>query len=480
MPRKYLKSWGIALTAISFSCSVLSANAETLLDIYELALENDAQLKAQEALFLANIENKNVALSALLPQVRAGYGITGTDAESVSRQIVGFTPAGQPTIDDGFNRTDVRTDGWDFALAQPLFDLGAWYSLRAGQEFSKQAEAEFASATQNLIVRTVEAYLGVLRAQDNLAAAEAAERAFSRQLEQTQQRFEVGLIAITDVYESEAARDLAEVQRIVEENNVAVAKERLSILTGQDHASLYLLSEDFEASPPTPADRAEWVKMALDNNYDLAAARYAEESARQSAKASASQHAPTVTASYQYSDTETEGTRTADPTPIFLVQPQSDDQREVWQVRVDMPLFLGGRLHAQRRQSAQQHVAAMESRINLERTTITNARSLHMTVASNAARVKARKQSIRSAESALDATEAGYEVGTRNIVDVLNAQNLLYTSLRDYANARYDYVISLLRLKENAGSLSPDDVAMLNSALVPPPAPTAGGGAASP
>jgi outer membrane protein len=103
-----------------------------------------------------------------------------------------------------------------------------------------------------------------------------------------------------------------------------------------------------------------------------------------------------------------------------------------------------------------------------------------MTVASNAARVKARKQSIRSAESALDATEAGYEVGTRNIVDVLNAQNLLYTSLRDYANARYDYVISLLRLKENAGSLSPDDVAMLNSALVPPPAPTAGGGAASP
>ena len=145
-----------------------------------------------------------------------------------------------------------------------------------------------------------------------------------------------------------------------------------------------------------------------------------------------------------------------------------------------MPLFLGGRLHAQRRQSAQQHVAAMESRINLERTTITNARSLHMTVASNAARVKARKQSIRSAESALDATEAGYEVGTRNIVDVLNAQNLLYTSLRDYANARYDYVNSLLRLKENAGSLSPDDVAMLNSALVPPPAPTAGGGAASP
>ena len=479
MPHLTLHPWKFVLAALSLITAVTTARAETLLDIYELALENDAQLKAQEALYLANIENKNVALSALLPQVRAGYGITGTDAESINRSIVGFTPDASPIIGDTYSRTDIETEGWDFALAQPLFDLGAWYSLQAGQEISKQAEAEFASATQNLIVRTVEAYLGVLRAQDNLAAAEAAERAFSRQLEQTQQRFEVGLIAITDVYESEAARDIAEVQRIVEENNVAVAKERLSILTGQDHGPLYLLGEDLEANPPTPADRAEWVKMALDNNYDLAAARYAEESARQSAKASASRHAPTVTASYQYSDTDTEGTRIADPNPIFLVQPQSEDQREVWQVRVDVPLFLGGRLHAQRRQSAQQHVAAMETRINLERTTITNARSLHMTVTSNAARVKARKQAIRSAESALDATEAGYEVGTRNIVDVLNAQNLLYTSLRDYANARYDYVISLLRLKENAGSLSPDDVAALDSALTPPPAPTAAGASPS-
>ena len=172
--------------------------------------------------------------------------------------------------------------------------------MQSGQEFSKQAEAEFAAATQNLIVRTVDAYLSVLRAQDNLAAASAAERAFSRQLEQTQQRFEVGLIAITDVYEAEAARDLAEVQRIVEENNVAVANERLSILTGQTHGDLFSLSEDFEAQPPAPADRAAWVKFALDNNYDLAAARYAEESARQGAKASAMGHAPTVTASYQY------------------------------------------------------------------------------------------------------------------------------------------------------------------------------------
>ena len=138
----------------------------------------------------------------------------------------------------------------------------------------------------------------------------------------------MGLIAITDVYEAEAARDLSEVQRIVEENNVAVAKERLSILTGQSHGDLYRLSEDFDAQPPTPTDRAAWVKFALDGNYDLAAARYAEESARQSAKASAMEHAPTVTASYQYSDTELDGTQSSEPRQLFQIQPDSQTPKK--------------------------------------------------------------------------------------------------------------------------------------------------------
>lgn len=449
------------------------AHSDSLLDIYELALENDAQLKAQEAQYLANLERENVALSALLPQINAGYGISGTKNESTSQQILGFDPTGSPLIGEGFNETDTENKGWDAALTQPLFDLSAWYNLQSGEEFSKQAEAEFAANTQNLIVRTVEAYLGVLRAQDNLAAAESQELAFERQLEQTRQRFEVGLIAITDVYEAEAARDLAEVSRIVEENNVAVAQERLSVLTGKSHGNLFKLTDEFDPKTPSPSDRASWVDFALENNYTLTASRYAEEASRQAAKANKMAHAPVVSASYRYSDSETDGTRDADPLPIFLVDPESQQTQEVWEVRVDVPIFSGGRVSANRRRAAQEFIAARENRINLQRTTVTEARSLHMTVMSDVARVAARKQSIRSTQSALDATEAGYEVGTRNIVDVLNAQNLVFEARRDYANSRYDFIVNSLRLKENAGILSPDDVAQLDSFLEPPPAPTA-------
>ena len=467
-----------ALTGFAAACLLplaQLATAESLLDIYELALENDAQLKAQEAQYLANTEQENIARSALLPQVSAGYGVTGNKTETTSQQILGFDPTGTPVVGEGFNKNDTETTGWDVSLSQTLFDLSSWYTYKAGKEFTKQAEADFAANTQNLIVRVVEAYFGVLRAQDNLSAAEAQEKAFERQLEQTTQRFEVGLIAITDVYEAEAARDLAQVQRIVEENNVDVAKERLSVLTGQSHGDLFQLSEEFTAKPPTPTDRSSWVEFALENNYRLAAARYAEESARQAAKANKMEHAPTVTATYQYADNDTDGTRAANPEPIFLVQPDSQQTREVWQVRVDMPLFSGGRISASRRQAAQQYIAARENRVNLMRTTVTEARSLHMTVLSDVARVAARKQSIKSSQSALDATEAGYEVGTRNIVDVLNSQNVLFSAERDYANSRYDFIINTLRLKENAGTLSPDDVGRLDSFLEQPAPATASG-----
>jgi outer membrane protein len=462
----------VALSSLALFLSCASLQADSLRDIYELALKNDAQIKAEEATYLANRETENLARAALLPQVATSYSYEGADRDIDAIGPI-FSEGGNFTTGQTLTKRDTDTHGYAVSLDQALFDLPAWFSFQSGKELTKEAEATFAANQQNLIVRVVQAYLLVLRAQDNLAASQAQERAFERQLEQTQQRFEVGLIAITDVYEAQAARDLAQVTRITDENNVQVALERLSILTGQPQHNLNVLVEDFKILPPEPADRAAWVDFALANNFELQAARFREEAARQTAKANKMEHAPKITGGYEYSDYDIDGTIDAKPENDFVTSPEGGEEDSVWRVRLSVPLFSGGAISAKRRQSAQQYNAARESEINLTRTTVTNTRSLHMSVLSDVSRIAARKQSIISSRSSLDATQAGYEVGTRNVVDVLNAQNVLFSAERDYANSRYDYILNLMRLKEQAGLLSPGDVIRLDSFLVPPTAPSA-------
>jgi outer membrane protein len=456
-------AWGLLLGSTM-------SQAESLRDIYELALENDAQLKSEQAQYLARTESEYLARAALLPQVNTSYSYTDSDTDRWAQSRDFNDPPDLPVIKTKSN-TDIDTDGYAITLNQALFDLPAWFSFQSGKEVSKQAAATFAGNQQNLIVRTVDAYLLVLRAQDNLSASKAQERAFERQLEQSQQRFEVGLIAITDVYEAQAAFDLSRVNRIVDENNVSVALERLSVLTGQYPGTLNVLREDMELKLPDPIDRAAWVDFALGSNFSLEAARHQEEAARQTAKANKLEHAPTVSGGYEYSDFTTNGDLSIKPETGFETPPDNTVEQSVWMLRVEMPLYSGGAISARRRQSAQEYNAARENLINLTRNTVTNTRSLHMTVISDVARVEARKKSIVSSQSALDATQAGYEVGTRNVVDVLNAQNTLFVAQRDYSNSRYDYILNTMRLKEQAGLLSPEDVYRLSSYLIiPPPA----------
>jgi len=468
-----MKLPGAAPLALALALLSGTAGAESLTDIYELALENDAQLKAEEAQYRASLEDEKVAMAALLPQVSAGYSYQDSDVETTSPGIIGFDNGGVPIIGDTFDNTKTNVDTYQVSLSQAIFDLPAWFSFQSGKELTRQAEATFAANQQNLIVRVVEAYLAVLRAADNLAASEAQERAFERQLEQTQQRFEVGLIAITDVYEAQAAYDLGQVTRIRDENALDVARERLSVLTGKRHDNLEVLADAFEPKKPEPIKRDAWVEFALENNFNLKAAQYAEEAARQNAKARKLAHAPTVSGTAQYSESETTGSRFQDPAGIFNFPPDQERDLTAFGIEVNLPLYSGGAISANRRRAAQEFIAARENRINLSRNTVTEARSLHLTVLSDVAQVAARKQSIVSSKSALDATQAGYEVGTRNVVDVLNAQNTLFAAQRDYANSRYDYILNMLRLKEQAGLLSPEDVFRLDGFLVEPPPPTA-------
>jgi len=450
-----------------------TARADTLLDIYELALENDPVLRAAQASFRAGQEFETIGRSALLPQIGAEASYSESDTTQKNERI--FLLAGMAVTSRSDLDADDETESYGITLSQQLFNLPAWFTFQQGKELSKQAEAQFGADQQNLIVRVVDAYISVLRAIDNLKSSRAAEAAFQRQLEQTQQRFEVGLIAITDVHEAQAAYDLAVVNRLTDEGNLGVAYEALSVLTGQSHANLWLLSDDFPVDRPSPERREDWVEYALTGNFELRAAEYGSEAARQNSQAYKMEHLPKLTGSITMYDNSTDGSNNDNINTGNTYPFTSDVDGTQFQIRLAMPLYTGGRVSSQRRQSLEQYNAARESHTATMRNTIQATRSLHLAVVTNVERVKARRQAMVSAQSALDATTAGYEVGTRNVVDVLNAQRILFQSERDYANTRYDYVVSLLGLRKQAGMLSPEDIAFLNNWLIEPPAPTASG-----
>ena len=450
--------------ALAFCAASSLSNADTLADIYELALKNDAQLKAAEASYLANIEIEEQAFSALLPQISASGSYQDDDFDSA-----GFNQNALAVIESNYQ---ADTTSYGISLQQNILDLSAWFRFKSGKERTKQAQAQFSFDQQDVIVRVAEAYFDVLRQIDNLEASKAEERATKRQLEQTQQRFDVGLIAITDVHEARAVFDTTVVRRLTDEGNLGTSLESLTVLTGQEHQNLWLLNKDFPVVDPDPMSRDEWVQFALKNNYALKAALYAAESARQNATAKRMGHAPTITGSLSYNDQDRNGEVSVTGTSLIIPQDQESDGTSMV-LRLQVPLYSGGRVSSIRRQAYQQYNVALQNKIETQRVVIRNARSSHLTVSNDVQRVNARQQSIVSTSSALDATEAGYEVGTRNIVDVLQAQRSLYSSIRDYANSRYDYVLNMLRLKRAAGILTPQDTYDISKWLVEPGAPTA-------
>lgn len=455
--------------AIALSMGVSAAQADTLLDVYELAVKNDPQLKAAEATYRADIESEKLSRSQLLPQLsaQAYYQDSETDAQSKSATFVSSGPlgGGSTEIVDQKTHTSSESENYSLSLSQAIFDLPAWFSFKAGKKISERAEAQLAYDQQALIVRVAEAYFEVLKARENLDASRAEERAAKRQLEQTQQRFDVGLIAITDVHESRAVYDATVAQRLGFEGALAIARENLTTLTGQEHGKLWSLKENFPIDLPQPSARSEWVDLALANNYQLKVANAASGSAYENARAKKSEHLPKISGSFSYTKEDLDGTRRFNPSSSFSVPPDSEYETEALRVTLTMPLFTGGGISAGRRQAYEQYNAAQYNAQLAQRQVIAGTRAQHIAVNTAVQTVKARKLNIVSARSALDATEAGYDVGTRNVVDVLDARRTLYAALRDYSNARYDYVVDMMRLKLNAGTLSPADVQGLNGWL---------------
>ncbi len=440
----------IFATALFTATLSAGSSANALQDIYQQALQNDPNFQAAKARHQSAKQQSNISRAALLPQLSISGSYSDSEIEST---FISETPSAFPN-----NTGTSETETYSANLTQTLFDLSAWHGYQQGRSLKRAADAGFRRDEQGLILKTAEAYFTVLRAEDNLTSARAEEKAISQQLEQTRQRFEVGLAAITDVHEAQAAFDGAVAQRLAFEGDLGISFEALTNLTGQEQQAVSPLKAAFPIEVPRPVERELWTRSALEHSPELQAAHHQYKAARQKAKSAARAHLPTITASASYSDSTTEGERQGS---LY----DSEDESTIYAVNVQMPLFLGGSVHASRKQA---HYAAEESKALEEatrRNLIQNTRSLHLAVNTHIARTKARKQALKSSESALEATKAGYEAGTRNTVDLLVAQQNLYKARRDYANARYEYVLDLLRLKQTAGVLAASDLTALDEWL---------------
>jgi outer membrane protein len=413
----------------------VSAKAETLSDIYKIAVKNDPVILAAKANYNADKETLKQGRAVLLPQLSGSANKLEPN---------------DPTT------TNPDKTTYSASLSQSLFNVPAWFQFKSAKNMDQVAEATFAANQQDLIIRVSEAYFNVLRAYENKQTREAELSAISRQLEQTQERFEVGLLPVTDVYEIQAIFDEATANNLEASGALDIAFEKLQSLTGQRHDKLSGLKDSFTATSPEPIDVDSWVEFSLANNFTLKASQLGQQAANATATAAKAQHLPKITISTDYRKTAAQ--------PEANLNGETSEQTSV-NLNLTMPIFSGGLTSSQARQSSFKAKAAKHNFIAAKRNTIQAARSTHQQVMTNIARVKARTQATKSAESALKATQAGYEVGTRNIVDVLLAQRTVFQAKRNFASARYDYILSMMRLKQVAGQLSPEDVFELSDWL---------------
>jgi outer membrane protein len=426
----------IALTSL-ISSAFFASNimAADLNEIYQLSLTNDAELAAAKAKRDTGDYQVNLARAALLPQISIGANQATSEIE---------TDAGT---------SDFDTFSYNATISQTLFNLNSWYNFKAASAGGDASNLEYVLSEQQLILRSAEAYFNVLRAEENLDTARAEETAVKRQLEQTQQRFEVGLIAITEVHEAEASYDLSYANLIGREAALDISYEALEQITGQRFENLAQLNANVEFSSPKKA-ADEWVEAGLSKYAGIQLAHEGVNAAEYTRKASWSNYAPQINAQWSY----TNGDRVSNG----LI---TDSTNTTLAFSATIPLFAGGSNYARAKQAAARSTEASANLDLQQRTVKNNIRSLYRKVQTDVLTVKARQRATVSSQSALEATETGYQVGTRNIVEVLNAQRNLFSAQRDYANARYDYIIDLLNLKFFAGSLGEADIQALNAWL---------------
>lgn len=439
------------------------SQAEDLRDVYQLALENDPVIREALANKQAAMEAKPQALANLLPQINLSGNLSDTRSSDLGSSLSfdasdNFATKVTRTRGDSENRSSSLT----LSVDQSVFNWSDWVTLHQADSQVAQAEADYQYAAQQLIQRTVTAYFDVLAAQDDLAAQTANRDALERQLEQTKKRFEVGLIAITDVQESQAAFDNAVADEIAARRQLATSRESLRELTGVYLDDLVRPEGDIPLAAPEPESPDAWVEMASEQNKNLISARLSSDIAFDTLRQQKANLLPTVDLrlSRQQSDNEFTNNRFFNQfTEGFeAIDFPSVGNDTTISLSMNVPIWNGGRNYSLNRQRAHEHTAAKERLIATHRQVERETRDAYLGVISEISRVRALRQALQSSETAMKATEAGFEVGTRTTVDVLNSRQQLTQARTNYTTSRYEYIKNLVSLKLAAGSLTADDL----------------------
>ena len=439
------------LRTLVLGCAVLlspAARSTDLLTFFREALANDAVYAGARSTLDAGREVRVQGLAALYPTIGATANTVRNEVDVSSRTpSAAFVPGSRV-----FN-----TNGYTINLSQPLFRWSNWQTYLQSQLQVVQFEAQFAQAGQDLSVRVAQAYFDVLNAQDTLAVARAKKTAISEQLAQAKRNFEVGTSTIVDTNEAQSRYDLVIAEEIAAQNDLAVKQTALQQITGKPPGDLAALRADVALPPPTPAQIESWVEAAESGNYLVKAQDVGAEVARRAVEIQRAGHYPTLDLTAARSHSSSTGSATNNV--------GSDINSTTIGLQLAVPIYAGGAVNSRVRQAIANHDKSKADLENQKRTAAQNARQFFLGVTNGLAQVRAFEAAMISSKSSLDSNKLGYEVGVRINIDVLNAQQQLFTTQRDLSKARYDTIVNSIRLKAATGALTEEDIAAVNALL---------------
>jgi outer membrane protein len=436
-------------------CSIfllpLTLHAANLVEVYQDAYASDPIFKAAQAEFRVAQQTVPLSLSNFLPHIALSGSLKRTRQHSEFGNTAEAALGGFPTSAFYDNNS-----GYTLSATQSVFNVANWATLSNARSQVKEAAATLFAAEEDLMIRTATAYFAVLKASEDLRFTQVEKLAIKHELDQNKDRYQVGLIAITAVYEAQSRFDDVVAREIASKYQYSNRIEELRQITGKNYRTLYGVGANVTLVSPTPNIIDRWVTTAEKQNYSLQAARYATEAARENVKVQFAGHLPVVTASGNVSESfddhyNGEGSLRTKLASIA--------------VSGTLPISSGGAVLAttdQARYQFQQTVSLEEA---THRSIVAQTRKAYLGVLTEISQVHADKQAIVSSQSALDATQAAYDVGTRTMVDVLNAQSNLFNIQRVTVGEQYNYLLQTLLLKQTAGTLSPEDIVSINKCL---------------